>query len=108
MSLGGSQTTILAYIETGEAAQSRRPLTGPTPTWASRFDLTYDDLLHLAVWWVTENRGRGPDFVAEVAVVFDMLEDEISRFTRLLDSPAKLVTLAPNNVHRSPPMQENR
>ncbi len=106
MSLDRSQTTILAHIETREAAQSRRPLTAPTPTWRSRFDLTHDDLLHFAVWWVAQNRGRGPDFVAEAAVVFDTLKSEGRRVTRLLESHAKRAAHVANNVRGSPPLQE--
>jgi hypothetical protein len=106
VSLGRSQTTILAYIETGDSAQSRRPLAGPTPTWGSRFDPTCDDLLQFAVWWVTENWGRGQDFVAEVAVVFDILKGEVSRVRRLLESDARLLALAADNTDRSPHVRE--
>lgn len=108
MSLGRSQATILASTETGEARRSRRRLAEPNPNWDPRFYPTCDDLLHFAVWWVTENRGGGPDFVAEVAVVLNMLKGEVGRVTRLLESHAKLVALATDNVHRSPAAPERR
>jgi hypothetical protein len=108
VSPGRSQPTIVGYTETGEAAQSRRPLAGPTPSRGSRFDPTYDDLLQFAVWWVTENRGRGRGFVAEVAVAFDMLKGEVSWVTRLLESHAKLAALATDNIYRSSPVREKR
>ncbi len=74
-----SQTVTLACAETGKAPQNPTPLGGPTPARGSRFHPTDDDLLHFALWWVTENRGRGPDFVAEVAIVFRMLKAELPR-----------------------------
>jgi len=32
-----------------------------------------DDVLRYVIWWVKENRGDGPDLVAEVASILSML-----------------------------------
>ncbi len=93
-----SQTATLACAETGKAPQSPRPLGGPTPAWGSRFHPTDDDLLHFALWRVTENGGRGPDFVAEVAIVFRMLKAELPRVAVLMESHASLPRIAAAKV----------
>ena len=86
------------------SAGSSRARHGPRPRRPSPADapyrLTCDELLHFAIRWVKENRGGGPDFVEQVALVFEMLQTAPPRVTLLVESYAVLVWLAANNVGR--------
>jgi hypothetical protein len=61
-------------------------------------EITQDDLLHFAIRWVKENRGDGPDFVSEVAVVLEMLKREVAGPPSLVESYGELVRGAAADV----------
>ena len=52
--------------------------------------LTRDDLLHLAIRLVREGQGDGPDFVGEVATVFEALKRDVEGLTYLIESHRRL------------------
>ena len=56
--------------------------------------LTRDDLLHLAIRLVREGQGDGPDFVGEVATVFEALKRDVEGLTYLIESHRRLEWVA--------------
>jgi len=52
--------------------------------------LTQEDLLHLAIGWVKELSGEGPNFVWETAAVFEALKSELQSLDSLVRSHERL------------------
>jgi hypothetical protein len=57
--------------------------------------LTQEDILHLAIGWVKETRGDGPDFLWETAVVFEALKRELQSLDSLVRSHERLARVVP-------------
>jgi hypothetical protein len=56
--------------------------------------LTQDDLLHLAIGWVKQVTGGGPDFLWETAAVFEALKREVQSLDSLVRSHERLARVA--------------
>jgi hypothetical protein len=52
--------------------------------------LTQDDLLHLAIGWVKELSGEGPNFLWETAAVSEALKSELASLNSLVCSHERL------------------
>jgi len=100
--LTGPQERVLLGLAPALSGQRATP--GPSPAdrveprcvSASRLSrrLPQEDLLHLAIRLVREAGEEGPDFVLEVALVFEALKREVKGLTHLIESHQRLQDVA--------------
>jgi hypothetical protein len=78
----------------GRRTSGRLPAAGTHARPSTALRLTRDDLLHLAIRLVREGQGDGPDFVGEVATVFEALKRDVEGLTYLIESHRRLEWVA--------------
>jgi hypothetical protein len=96
--LTGSQERVLLGLAParsgGRRTSGRLPLGSARARPTSALRLTRDDLLQLAIRLVREAGGDGPDFVGEVATVFEALKRDVEGLTYLIESHRRLEWVA--------------